>query len=216
MENETRKISGNAKANRGFFKRIFDYFLQGLLYVVPIVITLYVIYLVFQFIDGIVQVYLDKILPIHIPGIGIIIIFILITIFGFIGHFLISTPLRLVFEKSISRAPLIQMVYSSIRDLISAFVGKEKKFTQPVLVKLEKNVEIQKMGFITANDLSKLGLTDKVAVYFPYAYAFMGEMLIVPSDIVTPLQINSSEAMKFIVSGGVTKLNEGEEKNKEN
>ncbi|HEY9123033.1 MAG TPA: DUF502 domain-containing protein, partial [Bacteroidales bacterium] len=97
-----------------------------------------------------------------------------------------------------------------IRDLISAFVGKDKKFNQPVLVKVNKTAELEKIGFLTANDLSALKVKGKVAVYFPHSYAFSGELFIVPSELVTPLDITPAEAMKFIVSGGVTEINDNE------
>ncbi|MGC8803569.1 MAG: DUF502 domain-containing protein [Bacteroidales bacterium] len=206
MENQV--INWGRETQKKVYKRIFDYFMQGLLFIAPIGLTIYIIVLIFQFIDGLAQVYLDKILPFHIPGIGIILMFLLITLFGFLGHRIISTPVRLILEKSLSKAPLIQLVYTSIRDLISAFVGKEKKFTQPVLVKMDETGKVERMGFLTATDLSQLERKDKVAVYLPYSYAFMGELIIVPSDWVTPLDLHPSEVMKFIVSGGVSRLDE--------
>lgn len=206
MRNEI--IKWGKSTQKRIYKRVFDYFIQGLLFIAPIGLTIYVIVLIFQFIDGMVQVYLDQILPFHIPGIGIIIMFLIITFFGFLGHRIISTPMRLILEKSLSKAPLIQLVYTSIRDLISAFVGKEKKFNQPVLVKMDENSKLERMGFLTATDLSQLDRKDKVAVYLPYSYAFMGELIIVPAEWVTPVDLHASEVMKFIVSGGVSKLDE--------
>lgn len=190
------------------YRKIFDSFLQGLLFVAPIAITIYVILIVFKFIDNIAQVYLDQILPFHIPGIGILLMFFLITFIGFVGHRIISQPVKLVIEKAISKAPIIEVVYTSVRDLVSAFVGKEKKFNQPVLVKVSKTIELEKIGFITATDLEMLGLKDKVAVYFPHSYNFSGELFIVPTELVKPLDINPSDAMKFIVSGGISKLSD--------
>ena len=114
--------------------------------------------------------------------------------------------MKVILEKMLSKAPIIQVVYTSIRDFLSAFVGKEKKFTQPVLVKVNKISDLEKIGFLTATDLSELNLRDKVAVYFPHSYNFSGELFIVPRDQVIPLDIHPAEAMKFIVSGGVSNL----------
>ncbi|HOT13987.1 MAG TPA: DUF502 domain-containing protein [Bacteroidales bacterium] len=193
-----------------FYRRIFDYFLQGLLYIAPLGLTVYFFVLILQFIGGFAQEYFDKWLPFHIPGLGVILMFALITIAGYFGHKLIFTPFKLLLEKLLSKAPLIESVYTSIRDLISAFVGKDKKFNQPVLVKVNKTAELEKIGFLTANDLSALKVKGKVAVYFPHSYAFSGELFIVPSELVTPLDITPAEAMKFIVSGGVTEINDNE------
>ncbi len=204
MKNNNKGIYQN-KVHK-LYRKVFDYFLQGLLFVAPIALTVYVIVVVFRFIDNIAQVYLDRLLPFHIPGVGILLMFLLITFVGFVGHRIISQPVKLVIEKAISKAPIIEVVYTSVRDLVSAFVGKEKKFNQPVLVKVSKTIELEKIGFITATDLEILGLKDKVAVYFPHSYNFSGELFIVPTELVKPLDINPSEAMKFIVSGGVSRL----------
>lgn len=214
MEKEI--VNWGKSTQKKIYKRIIDYFMQGLLFIAPIGLTIYIIVLIFQFIDGIAQVYLDQILPFHIPGIGIIIMFIVITLFGFLGHRIISTPMRLVLEKSLSKAPLIQLVYTSIRDLISAFVGKEKKFTQPVLVKMDESGKVERIGFLTAADLSQLDRKGRVAVYLPYSYAFMGELIIVPSEWITPIDLHPSEIMKFIVSGGVARLDESKEEEVKN
>jgi len=191
-----------------FYLRIFDYFLQGLLYVAPLGLTVYIIYVVFQFVNGLAQQYIDRLMPFRIPGLGIIIMFTFISIMGYFGHKLFTQPVKLLLEKLLNKAPLIHVIYTSIRDLVSAFVGKEKKFTQPVLVKVNKSVELEKIGFLTASDLSELGMKGKVAVYFPHSYAFSGELFIVPSELVTPLDMAPAEAMKFIVSGGISKIGE--------
>lgn len=191
-----------------FYRRIFDYFLQGLLYIAPLGLTIYIIYIVFEFVGSFAQEHIDRLLTFHIPGLGFIIMFFAIAITGYFGHKLILQPVKLLIEKLLNKAPLIQVVYTSIRDLISAFVGKEKKFTQPVLVKVSKSVELEKIGFLTASDLTDLGIKDKVAVYFPHSYAFSGELFVVPTELVTPLNVSAAEAMKFIVSGGVSKIGE--------
>ena len=188
------------------WKRTFDYFLQGLLYIAPLGATVYVIIVVFKFVNGMAQEYIDRILTFHIPGIGIVIMFGFISLVGYFGGQLFSKPFKVVIEKLLSKAPILQVVYTSIRDFLSAFVGKEKKFTQPVLVKVNKSAELEKIGFLTASDLSDINIKDKVAVYFPHSYAFSGELFIVPSELVTPLDIPPAEAMKFIVSGGISKL----------
>ena len=97
------------------------------------------------------------------------------------------------------------MIYSAIRDLLSAFVGKEKKFNNPVLVKVNHLSNLEKLGFLTQKDLSTLGIEDgKVAVYFPHSYNFSGELFIVPVEHVRSIDISSAEYMKFIVSGGAS------------
>lgn len=179
-------------------KKILSYFLQGLLYTLPIAATVYVVYKAIVFIDGII--------PVDVPGLGIVVLVISITLIGFFGGLLISTRI-LKMERILDRIPLIKIIYSSVKDLLSAFVGKKKRFTEPVLVKMEG--EVERLGFVTERDLSDLGITgDKIGVYIPFSYAVTGNLIIVPSKNVTPVEGNSADIMKFIISGGVTELDD--------
>lgn len=184
-------------------KKLVGFFFQGLLYVAPLGLTIYAIVLLFNVIDGLIQKYIESWIKIHIPGLGIVLIFMAITFLGMIGGTIIGAPVRRTIEKLLERAPLFKLIYSSVRDLLSAFVGKEKKFNQPVLVKINKISDLEKVGFLTQEDLSSIGIKDKVAVYFPHSYNFSGEMFIVPTELVRPLKMPPTDAMKFIISGGV-------------
>lgn len=178
-------------------RKIISFFFQGLLLVVPVMLTIYIVYKMF--------VWVDEILPYHpFPGSGVIILFAAITIIGLLGNTLIAKTLNGWFHALIKRLPLLSTIYSAIKDLLSAFVGEKRKFDRPVLVKLSKESNIQKLGFITQDNLSSLGLEDqKVAVYLPHSYAFSGNVFIVEKDNITPIETSSAEVMKFIVSGGV-------------
>lgn len=186
-------------------KKIFSYFFQGLIYIAPIGITMYIMYFLFTVIDGFIKGYIQKIFDIDIPGLGILVLFILITLLGLIGSTIIARPIKRLFSKFLEKAPLLKVIFSAIRDLLSAFVGKEKKFDQPVLVIVNTISNLEKMGFITQKDLSDMEILDKVSVYFPHSYNFSGEMFIVPKELVRPINISPAEAMKFIISGGVAR-----------
>ena len=180
-------------------KKFINYFLQGLLYIVPITVTLYVVYWTFQKIDGI--------LPFQFPGLGLIIIIALITFIGFVGSAIIASPINAFFQRLLKRAPLLQTIYSSVKDLMSTFVGKKKGFSQPVLIKLYENSTIERIGFITNEDLSTLQIKEgKVLVYLPHSYAFSGQLFVVNRNYITPIDSSSSEIMKLIISGGVTEI----------
>ena len=180
-------------------KKFINYFLQGLLYIVPITVTLYVVYWTFQKIDGI--------LPFQFPGLGLVIIIALITFIGFVGSAIIASPINAFFQRLLKRAPLLQTIYSSVKDLMSTFVGKKKGFSQPVLIKLYENSTIERIGFITNEDLSTLQIKEgKVLVYLPHSYAFSGQLFVVDRNYITPVDSSSSEIMKLIISGGVTEI----------
>lgn len=188
-------------------KRIGRYFLQGLVFVAPLGITLYVVYAVFNILDGILRNWIDAVFHINIPGLGVVSIILLITLLGLIAQSVIFRPIRKFMSRLLERAPLVKVLYSSIQDLLSAFVGKQKKFTEPVLVRVNNISDLHKLGFLTQKDLSKIGLSDAmVAVYFPHSYNFSGELFLVPAGSVTLLDLPSAEVMKFIVSGGVTSI----------
>ncbi|MCF8381032.1 MAG: DUF502 domain-containing protein [Bacteroidales bacterium] len=189
-------------------KKIANYFIQGLLYIAPLGITAYIIFLIFNFIDTILDDYLEKILGIYIPGLGFVVIVFLIVLVGVVGQSLIARPFKNLFKRFLEKAPLLKLIYSALNDLFSAFVGKEKKFNKPVIVLVNPISNLEKMGFLTEEDLSKLGEEDKVAVYFPHSYNFSGEMFLVPKENVRPIDINPAVAMKFIVSGGVSDIYE--------
>lgn len=187
--------------------KIIRYFLQGLLLISPIAITIYAIYVSFQFIDGLLIQYLTDLIGFKIPGLGLIIILTFITLIGIIGSSVILMPLLKSLDRIISQAPLVKIIYTSIKDFMSAFVGKDKKFTEPVLVKFDKNIDLERLGFITQHDLTGLGIEEnKVAVYLPHSYTFSGNLVIVPVENIKPLNANSTEVMKFIVTAGVTAI----------
>lgn len=174
------------------------YFFRGLLFIVPIALTLYIIIVAIS--------WLDNLIPLKIPGLGLLTILAFITIIGYLASTLLAGPLFGLLEDILVRLPLVSIIYSSLKDLISAFVGDKKKFNQPVLVYLDPSFTIQKPGFITQEDLSHLGLQGQVAVYLPHSYNFSGNLFIVPAQYVTPIDAPGAEIMKFIVSGGVSGL----------
>lgn len=179
-------------------KRLAGYFFQGLLIVVPLTVTIYIFYLTFTF--------LDNLLPFEIPGLGALVILVSITIIGIIGKLFINLPIVKFIDNMMEKAPLVKVLYSSIKDFLLAFVGKEKKFTKPVLVKIDKNSNLERIGFLTEERMEAYGVNDgKVAVYFPSSYGILGELYIVPKENVTPIHEPPAEVMKFIVSGGVSK-----------
>jgi uncharacterized membrane protein len=180
-------------------KKFINYFLQGLLYIVPISVTLYVVYWTFIKIDGI--------LPFQFPGLGLIAIIALITFIGFAGSAIIASPINSFFQGLLKKAPLLQTIYTSMKDLMRTFVGKRKGFDQAVLIKLYENSTIERIGFITNEDLSSLGIKGgKILVYLPHSYAFSGQLFVVEKSYITPIDKSSSEIMKLIVSGGVTEI----------
>ncbi len=177
-------------------KRIGSYFLEGLLFVIPLALTIYIIYIAFVKIDGLLN------LP--IPGAGLVTTLVLITLIGFLASNFLTKHLLNWVDSVFARLPLIKLLYSSVKDLINAFVGDKKSFNKPALVSLNQEGSVFALGFITRESLSNFGLEHLVPVYLPQSYNFAGNLLVVPKEQVTPLEANSSDVMTFIVSAGVS------------
>jgi len=196
-------MSLNTYSWKNDMKKIFRYFLQGLLYIAPIGITVYILYMIFSFVDGLLQEWLERFLGISIPGLGLLITIALLVIIGFLGQTFIARPFKSIFNKLMKRIPILKVIYSAFSDLFSAFVGKEKKFNQPVIVKVNKSLDLEKLGFLTEEDLSLVDEKEKVAVYFPHSYNWSGELFLVPRDQVRIIDVPPADVLKFIVSAGV-------------
>lgn len=181
-------------------RRFVRYFFSGTIFIVPLVATAYFIFVSFR--------WLDSRLNLPYPGLGFLIIIVAITGFGYLStHFAFKT-IGTWFDHGMNKIPLVKLIYSGVKDLLGAFVGDKKKFSKPVLVRINKDNNLYQIGFITQSDLSDLGLTDMVVVYFPHSYAFSGFHYFVPRENIRQLDIPGPAAMKFIVSGGVSGFKE--------
>ena len=192
-------------------KKIINYFFQGLLFVVPAVVTFYVLIQAVMWMDNLLYISIPVKIPgydtLHIPGLGIVIILVSITILGYIGTRFVRNPFFHMFETMMERTPLLKIIYSSVKDLIEAFVGEKKRFTQPVLVTVNSQPLFQRIGFITQDTLVHIGLEkEKLAVYMPFSYGFNGQLIIIDASNVTKLDVSGTEVMKFVISGGVTEI----------
>jgi uncharacterized membrane protein len=181
------------------YQKFIQYFLQGLLIIGPVSITVYFIYVV---IDSILRP------VINVPGIGFIIIILFILFVGYFSSFFLMSRIISVIDKLLERTPGIKLFYSFIRDFFEAFAGHKKKFTKSVLANVENN-EVWRVGFITQDDMSKFAMVDFVAVYVPMAYSVAGNVYIIPKERIKPItNISAAQTMKFAVSGGVTDVAE--------
>jgi uncharacterized membrane protein len=187
-------------------KRLTSYFLQGILYLAPISITIYVIYLIFAFSDNLLQKALTWLIGREVPGLGILIIVLFLTLLGYVGQTIIARPFKLFFSKIIHKIPLLELIYSAIEDFFSAFVGRDKKFNKPVKFRVNASDHASRIGFITNTDLLALGTADMVAVYVPFSYTFTGETYLVNRQAIEPINLPASEVMKFLVAGGVAEI----------
>ncbi len=166
------------------FGILLNYFIKGLLVVLPLGCVIWVIYWAVSRVDSALNisgaVFTDsKGKSLYIPGLGILNVLLIILVAGVLVTNVVTQPVKQWFNRWLDRLPLFKFLYSSIKDLTEAFVGEEKKFNEPVLVEVNE-FGLKKIGFVVKKDLASLHLPGEVAVYFPLSYSFAGQVVIIP------------------------------------
>lgn len=193
------------------FGKVVSYFLQGLLLLAPIFVTIYAVFYIFNLLDSTIEKVFRFLFHFYFPGIGIIAMFFIIAFIGFIGSLVIFQPMLHVFDALMERVPVVKDIYSSMKDFFGAFISKKKKFDKPVMFEVGKDSGVFRLGFITQEDLSEMNILDKVAVYAPWSYNLSGTLFIVNKSQIQILHdVKAGDMMKFVMSGGVTEIEEEE------
>ncbi|NEU08265.1 DUF502 domain-containing protein [Flavihumibacter sp. R14] len=192
------------------FRALLNYLIKGALVVLPLGAAIFLIYWIISKIDYALNlsdvIWVDQAgNPIYIPGLGIVSILVLLLLAGIIVTNFVTEPIYNWFSRWLDRLPIFNFIYHSVKDLAEAFVGDEKKFSEPVIVEINE-FGLKQIGFLTQKDLARIGHPGEVAVYFPFSYSFAGQLCIISVDKVKPLKMSAGEAMKFVVSGGVSHL----------
>jgi uncharacterized membrane protein len=196
--------------------KLFKYFLQGLIILAPITITFWAVLSLFNWVDSILPDFIRGIFPRlaldengnprRIPGLGFILVIVIVLLVGYVSSSFIVSKLVELFDNILEKTPGIKIIYSTIKDFFEAFAGNRRKFDRAVLVSIA-STDIWQIGFITHEELSEFGLQEYISVYVPQSYAFAGHLYFVKKERVRLItDITSTEAMKFAISGGVTKI----------
>jgi uncharacterized membrane protein len=199
-------------------RKLFKYFLQGLIILAPTTITLWAVLSLFNWVDSILPDFIHRIFPRlaldengnprHIPGLGFILVTGIVLMVGYVSSSFIVSKLVDLFDYILERTPGIKIIYTTVKDLFEAFAGNSRKFDRAVLVSTEAT-DVWRIGFITHEELAEFGLQDYISVYVPQSYAFAGHLYFVKKDRVRIItDIGSTDAMKFAISGGVTNIEE--------
>lgn len=194
-------------------KKISQLFLQGLLAVLPVVLTIYIVYWLGSLAESTLGQLIKLILPYdwYIPGMGILAGFGVILAVGILLKAYIFRKVAGAFEHLLERIPLIKTVYGSIRDIAKfASAGKDEDLQKTVLVTMDDDIKV--MGFITQRSPS-IGLEDPnqgaknnsslIAVYIPMSYQIGGFTIMVPESRLDYLEMSAQDAMRFIVTAGM-------------
>ncbi|MCX2451525.1 DUF502 domain-containing protein [Pedobacter sp. PLR] len=191
-------------------RALLRYIIKGLLIVLPIALSIFIVIVAVTTVDSWLNI--NNILGVdprtgasrNIPGLGLALVVAITLVAGvFVTNF-VTEPMYNWFARILDRLPILKFIYSSIKDLTEAFVGDEKKFNNPVLVEVEG--DLKRIGFLTQSDLSAIGLPGESIVYFPFSYSFAGQVYVVKNEKIKPLKMTAAEAMKLVVSGGVSHI----------
>ena len=196
-------------------------FFQGVVVLAPIGVTIWVVVSLFNWVDNFLPNLLNFIFPLQfaevngqipkVTGLGFVVAITLVLIVGWLSSLFFVERLMSLFDKLLEKTPGVKIIYSSVKDFLEAFAGNKKKFDQPVLVNVD-STDVWRIGFITQQNTEHFGLKDFVTVYVPHSYAISGITYIVSADRIKkmPKGVNASEAMKYVVSGGVTTVDDAE------
>jgi uncharacterized membrane protein len=188
-------------------KKLLKFFVNGILIIVPIGLVIYVVLQTFQFLDSLLGNELRKKLGdnLYVPGFGLALTVVLITFVGWLTTYWFSVRLIEWFEKMLNKIPFVKTLYKIIKETIESIFGDKKSFSKVALVQMP-NSSMKVLGFVTVEDVSALGdpLKDHIAIYVPQTFQVAGVTFLVPKDDVQLLDITPEEAMRFIISGGVS------------
>ncbi len=183
-----------------FFGSFLRYFLQGILIIGPLSTTIWIIWAIFSSVDNLIPDISKK-----YPGAVFLIIFLGTTLIGFIGSkFFLGRLLVSGLDYLLERTPGIKFIYSSIKDVLTSFVGDNRKFNNPVWVKVQENPEIWRIGFLTQENMDFTNMEGMVSIYLPHSYAVSGWVIVTAAENIKPAEgLSAHKAMEFALSGGM-------------
>lgn len=194
--------------NDDSLKSLIKYFLQGIVIIGPLAATIWIIWTAVSSIDNIIPG-----LSREYPGLVFILMILSTTLIGFLGSkFLIGRVIVKEINHFLEHTPGVKFIYTSLKEVMSSFVGDKKKFNTPVWVKVSDSPEVWRIGFLTQKSMNAVHLHGMVSVYLPHSYAISGWVIITQAENTKPVQgMSAAQAMKFAVSGGVAGFEEQKE-----
>jgi uncharacterized membrane protein len=208
------RMSQDNNESKSFrFSKLLQYFLQGLLVIAPVAVTIYAVYSIVSFIDNQVPIFTERgadgRMYVRNYGLGFVLVIFGIVLIGYLSSFFIQNRVFNLFDSVLKRTPGIRFIYSTTKEFFEAFAGEKKKFNKPVLANIDDN-DVWRVGFITQEEAKDFGFTEYVAVYIPMSYSIAGNVYLLPRVRVRRVtNINATDAMKFAISGGVTDVDKG-------
>ena len=198
----------------GDWRRVTGTFLTGLFVLLPIMVTLAVVMWLIGTAETVLGGFIRVLLPgdAYLPGMGLVVSLLTIMLVGLLMQAIFFRELVNWVEDLLERIPLIKTVYSAVKDLTGFFSragSGSRRFGQVVLVQMP-HLPVRMLGFVTLDDLEGAGLptvegVDSVAVYLPMSYQIGGYTVLLPRSYLTPLDMGMEEAMRFLITAGLSR-----------
>jgi uncharacterized membrane protein len=183
-------------------------FFRGLITLLPITLTIYILYSAIIILDNLLGSVLKVVMPAasYIPGFGLLLTLILIYVFGLLLNNYITGRLLMSLEERLTKVPFLKAIYSPLRDLMNLFKHEKGHMGSVVIVKIG-DTGMQLLGVITRDSFVDLPihevLGDRVAVYIPYSYALGGYTVLVPRTHIIEVNLPLEKAMSLAITGWV-------------
>jgi uncharacterized membrane protein len=191
-----------------FLTRVF---LQGLAAILPIALTIYLLYWVGSTAESLLGGVLQQLLPqaAYRPGMGVVVGALLVLLLGLLLNALVIRRLwRLIVELPMQRIPLVKGIYGAIQDFMGFISGNGQQDLQQVVMVPLGDTGYRIVGFVTRSDCSDLpagmGGEDIIAVYTPFSYQIGGYTLLLPRSAVEPVDMTIEQGMRFALTAGIT------------
>ena len=198
-----------SQKKRSIFIKFRNYFITGVVVLIPIGITVYLTLFVVKISSKILPKELNPnhYLPYNIPGVEIIISIFLITFIGWLSLSFLGRRLLKIFEDILKKIPILRTIYSAITQMIETFTKSEGNAKNVVLVEYPRK-GTWAVGFATKENTSVISEKTKqnlVNVFIPTTpNPTSGFLLMFPKEEVIYLDITFEQASKFIVSAGTS------------
>ncbi len=188
-------------------KQINQIFFKGLIVVLPITMTFYLLFWASVKIEGLFGSGLEWMLgkELYIPGLGIIVTIVFIFLVGLLlSHWITASLFKWVTDL-LERVPLIKAIYNPLRDLMSLIPGKSSGKVRPqrvVLVPLEA-LGVKTLGLVTREELDELPDHKLISVYIPLSYMLGGITVLIERDKVEKVDIPVDQALKLSLTAWI-------------
>lgn len=192
------------------FRSISKTLFTGFITVIPVVLTLYLLFWMVNSSEQMMGTLLRWLLPdgLYFPGMGVIVALGILFAIGLLMKAYIGRQLFAFAEDLMVRIPFVKSVYRALRDFFDFLSPKEKKPGQVVAVTLNG---MEMIGLVTQEDMQRLPKSfrdpEKILVYFPMSYMVGGFTVLVPRSYVRPMEMGKDEAIRFVMTAGITGKN---------